>query len=67
MPRRAPEPLHRLHVMVSESDHEWLKQNLAPGELSSLFRQIVKRLRGEKVLNNHLSLTEILDREELTL
>ncbi len=67
MPRRHDCPLHRLHVMVEEDNYQWLLDHTEPGEISALFRAVVKRLRGQKVLQPQFSLLELLDREELSL
>ena len=68
MPKLSDEPLHRLHIMVSEADHEWLKQKLdGEGTISDYFRKWIRRLRGISIREPTLSVVEILEREELTL
>ncbi len=68
MPKLFEEPLHRLHIMVSDDDHEWLKAHLnGDRTISDLFRKIIRKLRGKKIQRPELSVIEILEREDLTL
>lgn len=68
MAKLSEQPLHRLHIMVDESDHEWLKETLGGnGEISHTFRQIIRRLRGLRAQFPHRSVMQILDQEEWTI
>lgn len=66
MPKLFSEPLHRLHITVSEDDHEWLKAQInGDRTISDLFRKIIRKLRGKKVQEPNLSVVEILEKEDL--
>ncbi len=66
MPKLFEEPLHRLHITVSENDHEWLKSQInGDRTISDLFRKIIRKLRGKSVHEPELSVMEILEREDL--
>jgi hypothetical protein len=68
MPKLHGEPLHRLHIMVSQDDYKWLKKNLGEaGQISETFRMIIRRLRGKKIREPQVSVVDILEREEFTL
>lgn len=62
MPALLPYPTHRLHLTVSEEDHLWLKEQLGPDEtISDLFRQLIRRLRGEASRSPRKSMIEVLE------
>lgn len=65
MPRISDQPVHRLHIMVDEADHQWLKQTLG-GEkaISSVFRSVIRRLRGLKTQNPDTSVEDLFQEIE---
>lgn len=60
-----PAPHHfkarRVHLTISEDDYQWMQETLGPSEtISDLFRQVLRKLRGEKARTPARSATEIL-------
>jgi hypothetical protein len=47
--------------MVEDDDYQWLKKEFGPDmAMSAVFRMIIKRLRGERVLNPNDSPLDLL-------
>ena len=66
MPAALPYATRRLHLTINAADYDWLCAHLQPGEtFSDLFRQIIRKLKGEQSRRPRQSILEILGEMDL--